>query len=138
MGRSVATHSRSIDDIYTTFTPEEGLEQEDWQDFLDNIKYTAQEAVPSLAPINRWDERECRFILANGHFRLCVSEYCGLVAVGIVPRDDVAHPGLAAAGAEKAAKRIRAALEKRFDVYACAGRFSNGEAVYTKINSINN
>lgn len=79
--------------------------------------------------------RETRVILENGHAMVTVSEYCGLVAVALVPLEDP-YPGpgeneLHAAWAARVAERFENVLAKAFGGrLRCLGRASNGEAFF--------
>lgn len=59
--------------------------QENWNDSLVNLTALLRKAFPSLEKCDKWLDREDHAILSNRHAYVGISEYCGLVAVWIVP-----------------------------------------------------
>lgn len=97
-----------------------------WQDAINNLHWVAKKRFPSLAPCDRWIGREDRAVLENDLAFLTVSEYNGLVAVCIVPKD---KRGITWA------RKIRG-IESLAECFGPAlisnGRFSNGEQVFIR------
>ena len=126
MGRSVSyPHTAQV----VTFTHVEA-DEENWSDDLENLKSALTARFKSLYEDEKWIGREDHALLANNHCRVGVSEYCGLVAVWIVPRDSD-YPELAA--------QWIASIEKSFDKVVSetfggllrhVATASNGEAFY--------
>ena len=59
--------------------------RENWHSDMDNLTYALRKAFPSLNKADRWIGREDHVILENRHGCVPVSEYCGRVAVCLVP-----------------------------------------------------
>lgn len=96
----------------------------DWDDLLSEVRNYAQSRYPSLEYCRRWLDRECQAVLENAHALLVVSEYNGLVALSIVPKNE----GLAPHWCNQV---------DLDDLVTCfgprlisKGRFSNGEQVF--------
>jgi hypothetical protein len=99
--------------------------------YIDDIVWVCQENWPSLERIDRWIGREDHAILENGHAQIGVSEYCGLVAVWIVPAVSdyfPEHAGLAHHWISQIEDRFR----ERFGRLRSLGFFSNGEQVFQR------
>ena len=89
MARQVARHSRSAKTVYVDVSDIDGPWEFN-QIFLSNVIHALQERFPSLhdeRDCNQWPEREVRRIAGNGHAIVTVSEYCGLAAICLVPRE---------------------------------------------------
>lgn len=109
----------------------------DWDLFIDDLRTRAKKRWPSLDECNAWIDREDHAILENDYCFVGVSEYCGLVSVWLLPKElDTYYPD--EASKENLAKRWVSSIEnnfhKEFGEYRKVGTFSNGEAVYEKIN----
>lgn len=128
MGRSVSTPSNAVHVVYKDATfIEDSLE---FDDYVDDIRNVAQANWPSLRECSKWLGREDRAILMNDHVYVGISEYCGLVALWVVVKDDDYETyGLA----ENWAASIERKFDKTFGEYRKVGTFSNGEAVYEKV-----
>ena len=128
MGRSVDYLSNAHKVFYTPF---EGENEWDWDDFFSNISYGLKAKFPSLENCERWDGRETRIFLENNLVEVGISEYCGLVSVSIRAKE-----GKEAIG-ENWIDKVAANFEKVIrgncgDVYRKVGSFSNGEGVFEK------
>lgn len=128
MGRSVSKHRYATDTFYTTFECEDEFE---WDDFMDTVKYLLQKQFPSMDECNRWMDREDHIILENSRGEISVSEYCGLIAICIAPRDP--YNSLDVNWTWQASKGFRKVLSKAFDGLRKIGTFSNGESIYERI-----
>lgn len=142
------TPTGSVVDVYLNYEPDfshlEGEEPRDddhqlaWDDFKECLTEVLKTRFTSLSEPDkeRWLDRECRVILENRHGCVTVSEYCGCVAVSLVPDDDYRnqHPEISKAWCEQIETGFREAVEKAFPNWAMRkiGTFSNGEAVYQK------
>jgi hypothetical protein len=139
MGRSVSYPTSSLV-CFTVLETEDsdsfGFEFE-W--FCEDAAERACAAFPSLYAHEGWRGREDRILLRNAFADFGVSEYCGLIAVWIVERDDDAYwDADARACRSPRAQRWLAQIAPKFDAlfgaHDCIGRFSNGEAIYRKRN----
>lgn len=130
MGRSVSTPRHAEQVAYASFDGDEW----DWSDAIDNLKGVAQYRYKSLRSCDHWVGNEDHAILENDHAYIGVSEYCGLVAVWVVPKgaDRYSDPsGLAMNWCNQISLRPLAecfgtALHKQ-------GTFSNGEAFFQPV-----
>ena len=88
MGRSVSVPSNAEQVAYATFECEDA-EDAQWMfdDCIENLQHEAKSKYPSLTPCDEWLGREDHAILENGHAYITVSEYCGLVAIAVVPKE---------------------------------------------------
>lgn len=140
MGRSVMTHSRAVETVYLHIETDEG----EWGFFIDDLKDILQTAFPSLENCDVWEYRECHGILENGHARVFISEYCGCVAIELVPHefnngysDEARSENAANHWCAQVSKKFREILEKAFSQSAMRsiGRASNGEQFFTTVES---
>lgn len=125
MARSVSVPYNARTVVYSAIEIEDSWE---WEDLIENLVDALRARYPSLRGASGWIGREDRVILQNDLARVTVSEYCGLVAVCLVPNED--NP-LADAWVNRIDAGFRdtagAALGNEL---ICVGRFSNGEAIY--------
>ena len=132
MGRSVSTHRHAVATVFL----HPGCE-EDWQfdDFLECVQENLEDKYPSLRRCDRWAGREDHVVLENNRAEVSVSEYCGLVAVCLAPRDP--DDPLDQGWTWQCKTGFKKHLEKAFSPCALrsVGRFSNGEQVFTKVSS---
>ncbi len=163
MSRSVWTHSDSIETVFSTLgyggycercemltsasddnkcsecgdelSPDEhgDYQQDEFDCLVEDIQQTLSAKFPAFEKADRWPERESHCILANDLCEIVISEYCGLVSLGVVPNVDCCYEdisGLAVAWCEKnAAPFVRdtwGALRK-------IATMSNGESVFERI-----
>jgi len=136
MGRSVSYPSGTVEIAYRDVSE---FDYDDFQFWLDDIRYTSQSLWQSFEPCDEWLDREDHAILKNGLCYLGVSEYCGLASIWLVPRDYIfdAH-GFeidATPFAENFIKRIAPKFHKTFGEFRKVGSFSNGEGVFERIPS---
>lgn len=104
---------------------------EEFDCLVEWVKDASKAAWPSLYDCDGWLDREDHVLLANGHCFIGVSEYCGMVAVWLAPKENYSHtdtPELAGAWCRLIAPRF----ERMFAQYRKVATFSNGEAVYAK------
>lgn len=129
MGRSVSTHSRAVATVYLNLQCEE---RDDWDSFCDDLFHNVIEPkYPSFEKCNRWEGRENHVIMQNQYCEVSVSEYCGLTAICLAPKDDPQAEGWTARIANKWQQIVTRAY--RDCALAKIGTFSNGESVYNKI-----
>jgi hypothetical protein len=126
MGRSVSVPASAVAVAYQEF---DGQDEMDWDLFIDDIKDSALWAFPKMSYCDHWAGREDHAILENQLAYLGVSEYCGLVAVWLVPKLDGYSDSLAVHWCNQQAPR----LQKLFGTLNKIGTFSNGEAVFERV-----
>lgn len=117
MGRSVSTPVDVQLVAYEDFA---------YDDLQDDIAYSVCDMWPSVEPDHGWLGREDRILASNRHAYFGLSEYCGLVAIWVAPRDPECP--LAAKWIDQIAPRFH----RRFGTLRKLGHFSNGEAVYER------
>jgi len=127
MGRSVYVPSETEVVVYTSF---EG-EDYDWDDSINYLVEQLEEAFPSVGADQGWIGREGRVVASSRLVRITVSEYCGCVAVCIVPEG--AYEALARRWANQVEREFKGIVANAFgQTYVKVGTFSNGEAVYQR------
>lgn len=126
MSRSVSYATGSKVVIYD-YIPEGSLEDECFFEYYtENIREYIKEKYPSFEDCEKWIGREDKAILENKFVYIGISEYCGLISLWIKPKEEYINLE------EKFIRSITpyfmglASLRKM-------GTFSNGEAVYKKI-----
>lgn len=110
------------------------LDQIEWDNMVENLKYEIKKRLPSYDIVNKWDNRETRIILENNLCVIGISEYCGLVSLSVAPCNndyDAWHESFA----RRHAKQIKHTLEKVLDYLGLKslnkiGTASNGEAFF--------
>jgi hypothetical protein len=129
MARSVYVPSAAAQVVYA-----DGSDIQDSDDFdyyVDEAVYALKAKYPSLAAPSRprYFGNEGRVILENQLVSIVLSEYCGLVAISVVPEDRYS------ALAERFANQISLAPAAQCfgDQLSLRGRFSNGEGVYARV-----
>ncbi len=134
MGRSVMTASNAVAVVY--FTDEN---DEQWEDVIDNVQGVIKKRFPSFHKCEHWEWQsdECRVILTNGLADVTISEYCGLAAVCLVPRELLTCGSSESTLCEPWCNQIAGnwsdLLNKAFGGLVKIGTGSNGEAFYKKI-----
>ena len=125
MARSVSTPYNARTIVYGNPEIEDSWE---FDDLIENLVDAIRARYPSLRAADRWLDREDRVILENGLAVVTISEYCGLVAVCLVPNED--NP-LADRWADQIDAGFRDLVGPVLGTeLICVGRFSNGEAIY--------
>tara|TARA_Y100001934_G_C11910819_1_gene566566 strand:+ start:15 stop:401 length:387 start_codon:yes stop_codon:yes gene_type:complete len=127
MARSVSTPSGRTAVCYQDASHIE--DSYDYDDYKRNIMDKAQDLFPSMDRCNKWIGREDLAILENKLAYIGISEYCGLVAIWLLPKDDMEYAGLAERWCEKAVPKFDSA----FSEYRRIGTASNGESFFEKV-----
>lgn len=125
MARSVSVPSGAVDVAYAAF--ECDCDDDGPMEFgfcIDNLRYELAQRYPSFEGCDEWLGREAHAVAENGHCYVCVSEYCGLVAISVVPKEG----NLAEAGAARIrVSKFAGCFGQRL---VPVGRFSNGEQIF--------
>jgi hypothetical protein len=103
----------------------------DWDRLKDDLVMRAKALFPSLYEADGWRGREDHTLARNGLIDFGVSEYCGLMAVWMVPRADFERAGLEEM-AERWIESVTAKFQAEFGEYYRVGGFSNGTSLYQK------
>jgi hypothetical protein len=146
MGRSVSRPSNAqvIAYAYVEAEPNDfdgEIARQNWDDDTVNLSASLRAVFPSLVPPtrDRWLGREDHVILHNNLAAVTVSEYCGLVAVCLVPeRRDAYEPcdddPLSVRWIASVEARFRKIVAETFGIeLAKMGTMSNGEALFNRI-----
>ena len=142
MGRSVSTPCHAEHVSYQTFDDADD-EDSNWQFkyAIENVQDALYAAFPSVSEDLQWVGREDRSVASNQFAYFGISEYCGLVAVWVLPRDN----DYAEAGWCNLRDRWIAQIGPKFEktVSGCfgtdlrsMGRFSNGEQIFQPVNGV--
>lgn len=134
MGRSVSVPYNAVVVCYQHIEYVEEYDGEEFDFLIEKIREDAKAAFPSLYSTDNWIGREDHAILANDYAYIGVSEYCGIVAIWVVPKDDNGYSGDGSrvARALHWCNQIRNKFNKLFGELSKVGTFSNGEAVFQK------
>lgn len=114
-----------------------------WDDNMANLSSALCAAFPSLRkpPKDRWIGDENHVLLENSLAAVTVSEYCGLVAVCLVPerRDAyglIEQDPLSVRWTASVEARFRKIVAETFGIeLAKMGTFGNGEAVFEQVSA---
>lgn len=88
MGRSVWTHSDAIETVFYPLDFEEGDFALGWfGDHITDIREAFKRKFPSMCNCDYWPEDESHAIVENEHCMVVISEYCGLISLGVVALD---------------------------------------------------
>ena len=141
MGRSVSTPSAARVVVYAhiPYEEDEDLSRINWDDDMANLKGALQAAFPLLGEADCWLGNEDHVILKNRLAAVTVSEYCGIVAVCLVPymyeygcRVDDAP--LSVQCIKNAEGRFRKVVAEVFgETLVKMGTMSNGVGVFRKV-----
>lgn len=132
MGRGVSTPTKAVECVFIEPSIEEDY-CNDWNDFIEDVRGVVLARYPSFDDCDRWLDREDRAVLENGHAYVTVSEYCGTVAICLVPKE-TDTPELALAWCEQIAARWQEHIESRYSsAMRRIGTMSNGVSVYRKV-----
>ena len=162
MGRSVETVSDATVTAYNTFEPEpfeclecdgeecptcdgEGtipnLDEDgyEWRSYLECVSEMVCEMFPSMHVDERflpYPHRETIIVASNAHSAVAVSEYCGVVAISLIPDYDRAgfwrtEDPLG----EHWRTQVSGKFLSTFGEYGDLGTFSDGTSAYVKATS---
>jgi len=120
MGRSVSVPPAAELVAYKTY---EGEHEIEWDLLVEDVQEYFKAKYPSLENSGEWLGREDRAILENRLVYIGISEYCGLVSVWAVPKEEYAD--LAA----RFVKQIAPYFQKIGELRKI-GTASNGEAFF--------
>ncbi len=141
MGRSVSFPPNAIVAFRTIDTEDQDDGEWEYECLVDEIAVTARKAFPSLEPHEGWRGREDRILLRNAFADCGISTYCGLVAIWLTVRDDSRyweadyfHPR--SDRSKRWLEQVAPRFHALFSELRMVGRFSNGEAIFERIASV--
>ena len=142
MGRSVSYASGSVYVEYSGLTTSDDQDQDrddfDW--YIEDFQSQLIKAFPSVSKCDNWLDREDHCIASNQFASFGVSEYCGLVSLWCVPVEqnyDQTDGWVALRDnwiAQIGNKFTKIARNSFGTPIIKVGTFSNGEAVFEKVN----
>ncbi len=101
-------------------------EDDDWHEFIGYFQDAAKQKWPSMVDCDRWIGREDRAICENDYAYLGVSEYCGLVVVWLLPKEESPL-------ASNWCNLISSGFIKLFGRYRKISTASNGESFFEAV-----
>lgn len=134
----VCPHCGASDDDYSKQDT-----SDDFQWLLNDFAEQICKAFPSASTCDEWvgqGNSEDHAVAENSFAYFGVSEYCGLVSMWVLPKDDdyAASTGLRDRWIDQIeAKFTKVARNSFGQSLYCAGRFSNGEAIFHAVNAPN-
>jgi hypothetical protein len=146
MSRSVSTPRNATSVVYLHNPQGDQDCGNDWEDFLLDLRQVLSgiagapggKGFPSLEECDIWLGREDHAVMENRHAYVTVSEYNGVVAVCLVPKNHIYSDEpipLAANWCAKVAKHFVSLATKAYE--SCAlisnGRASNGEQFFSPV-----
>lgn len=132
MGRSVSTHIYAEATFYTHFDFDDcETSEEAWSYFMNDVRDILKEKYKSFDECDRWMHREEHIILESQVAEVSISEYCGLVAICLAPRDpdNALHLGWCG----QVSKGFHDVLGKHFNGLRKIGSFSNGAGLFERV-----
>lgn len=143
MARSVSVPCNAVKVAYAhfpdvMFVGEDNERPSDSDDFQSDLEYMQEWAIekyPSLRECDSWLGNEDHVVLENKLCQITISEYCGLVAVAVVPMyDECCSIALAKQWASKVdVDYLAGCFGERL---ISQGRFSNGEQIFQPANGV--
>lgn len=130
MARSVSTPRGAVHVAFASYDSEDS---DDFQWYMDDFAATVCKAFPSTARCDDWPGREDHALAQNGFAQFGVSEYCGLVAMWVLPLDDdyATSTGLRDRWIDSIGPKFRKIAGNCFGVALNrVGSASNGEAFF--------
>jgi hypothetical protein len=133
MGRSVSVPSGA--EIVCYLHPDLGETDEtsltmSWDDFREDLEQRLIEKYPSLTPCDKWLDNEDHVILENDLVYIGVSEYCGLVSLWVIAKENDYTTARNLNMANGFISRIKPGFEAAFGELQSMGRASNGEQFF--------
>jgi hypothetical protein len=107
------------------FAYDEGQADCDFEWYIENLTESLIKKYPTLSSCDKWLDREDHAILENDKSYVGISEYCGLLSIWMVAKDDES-------GAERYVKAREKSFVNSFGSLRKIGTFSNGEGVYER------
>lgn len=131
MGRSVSRPSESFAVAYEYIDYNEDDTDFQWDDYKEGVINRARKIAPSFSECDTWPGREDHAILENSFCYLGISEYCGLVAVWLLPKELEGDRDLSGLQSQWLGQ-MEGKFHKVFGTLNKVGIFSNGEAVFSR------
>lgn len=140
MGRSVSYANNSVHVEYATFECEDEFDaSDDFRWSLDDFAEQICKAFPSASTCDEWVGREDHAVAENSFAYFGVSEYCGLVSMWVLPKDDdyATSTGLRDRWIDQIEAKFSKVCGTCFgQSLKSVGRFSNGEQMFRPANGV--
>lgn len=131
MSRSIWTHSDAIETVfYPLDLDEDDLSYGAWGDHICGIQEAFKRKFPSMCKCDYWPEKESNAIVENEHCMVVISDYCGLISLGVVALDASLYEGLNALANYWTQTNAAPFLCKQYSELRKVATFSNGESIY--------
>lgn len=138
MARSVSTPCGVAHVEYATFQLDDEFDsREEWLCASEDFQQMMLDAFPSLSECDRWIGLENHALCENRFAYFGVSEYCGLVAMWVMPKDDddATSTGLRDRWIDQIEAKFTKVARSCFgQSLVKTGTFSNGEAFFQPLN----
>ena len=131
MSRSVWTHSDAIETAFFMMEADGCID--DWEEWVQDVREEFKCKFPSMRDCDYWPEEESHAIVENEHCMVVISEYCGLISLGVVALDASLYDGLNALATYWTQTNAAPFLRERYGELRKIGMMSNGESVYERI-----
>lgn len=138
MSRSVSRPSNAVHTVYSHLDyDDDDSARDQYDDALYALRATLHRAFPSVTKDDGWLGNEDRIVASNQFANFTLSEYCGLVAVCVVPKeDDYASQGwrnLRDHWLEGIYPKLKQAVKSSYgETLVRLGTASNGEAFFQR------
>lgn len=132
MGRSVSRPSGAVAVAYEHLVIFEDDATMQWKCYEEDVVSKARKLAPSFSKCDTWPGREDHAILENSFCYLGLSEYCGLVAIWLLPKEGDDYGDEQAGLRAHWLYRIGPKFHKVFGTLNKEGTMSNGEAVFSR------
>lgn len=132
MGRSIWTHSDAIETVFYE-ADDDDFFGDLWTDTLYDIRESFKLKFPSMCDCDYWPEKESHAIVENEHCMVVISEYCGLISLGVVALDASLYEGLNALANYWTRTNVAPFLREQYSELRKIGTASNGESFYERV-----
>lgn len=106
--------------------------QSEFDDFVYWVRDALSDKFPSFNKADSWPERESHCILENELAQIVISEYCGLVSLGVVPTGDTGYYQLDGLARAWCMQNVVPFVRETWGELQRVATMSNGESVYIK------
>ena len=131
MGRSVWTPNNALEVVFFPVNQDEDCDY-DWQELVEDIRETLKAEFSGFRDADHWPERESRCILEDDLLKIQISEYCGLVSLGVVINP---HSALRDEVVEKHEDSVAKFVRETWGQLRKIGTFSNGESFFEQVSA---
>ncbi len=131
MSRSVWIHSDAIETAFFIMEAEGCID--DWEEWVQDVREEFKRKFPSMCDCDYWPEGESHAIVENEHCMVVISEYGGLISLGVVALDAGLYDDLNAFAPHWTETNAAPFLREQYGELRKIGTASNGESFYERI-----